>query len=314
MAKFRQVYTEFWEDITVEGMTPEDKLFYLYLLTNSHTTQIGVYQITKKRMAFELGYSPESLDGLFERFINHHEVMKYNDKTSEIAIKNWGKYNLNRGGKPVEDCIKRELPGVKDSTLIEYVAEQIPDDSKVKHLFEPYTDKHDEPLDDKGHDSSYDSWDESCNDTPHDEGGRTNKNKKNNKNKKEGRDSSPSQSKKYDASSLYYQMAERLFEKILENNPDHKEPNLQKWSDDFRKIVEIDNRKSDVVFKMIDWVQKNDFWHTNILSPDKLRKQWDRLKLEVVRESNKGGQGNGTHQESAEAGKDFSSGRKHLLG
>ena len=49
---FRLVYTEFWQDPKVmEEMTPEDKYFYLYLLTNPCTNMIGVYRIVKKQMA-----------------------------------------------------------------------------------------------------------------------------------------------------------------------------------------------------------------------------------------------------------------------
>lgn len=49
-AKFRMVHTSFWNDPTVsEEMTPEDKYFFLYLLTNEHTTQIGIYGISKNK-------------------------------------------------------------------------------------------------------------------------------------------------------------------------------------------------------------------------------------------------------------------------
>lgn len=47
--------------MVLEEMTPEDKLFYIYLLTNSNTTQIGIYKMTKKEMAFDLGYSIETV-------------------------------------------------------------------------------------------------------------------------------------------------------------------------------------------------------------------------------------------------------------
>ena len=58
MAKFRMVRTDFWKNpIVLEEMTPEDKFFYLYLLTNPLTTQTGIYKITKKQLAFDLGYS-----------------------------------------------------------------------------------------------------------------------------------------------------------------------------------------------------------------------------------------------------------------
>jgi DnaD/phage-associated family protein len=106
-------------------MTPEDKFFCLYLLTNPHTTQSGLYKITKKQMAFDLGYSIESVHSLMERFIHHHKLIRYNPETRELAIKNWGKDNLHKGGKPVMDCIYSELKDVEDTSLITYVAEAI---------------------------------------------------------------------------------------------------------------------------------------------------------------------------------------------
>ena len=114
MAMFRKVHTEFLTDPKVlEEMTPEDKYFMLYLLTNPSTTQIGIYSISKKTIGFELGYSLESVNALMDRFINKYRLIKYNNETRELAIKNWGKYNLDRGGKPMEDCVKSELSKVK---------------------------------------------------------------------------------------------------------------------------------------------------------------------------------------------------------
>ncbi|MCS1394144.1 DnaD domain protein [Lysinibacillus boronitolerans] len=140
MAKFRLVHTSFWNDPrVVEEMTAEDKYFFLYLLTNESTTQIGIYQITKKQIAFDLGYSPESANALLQRFIEHHKLIRYNAETREIAIKNWGKYNLVRGGKPILDCVKSELKNVKDATLIEWVGESVPNDS-IRNVYESYYD------------------------------------------------------------------------------------------------------------------------------------------------------------------------------
>ncbi|OIK13502.1 DNA replication protein DnaD [Bacillus sp. MUM 116] len=120
------VRTEFWKNpIVMEEMSPEDKYFYLYLLTNPQTTQIGIYKITKKQMAFDLGYSIDSVHSLMERFINHHKLIRYNPETRELAIKNWGKDNLGKGGKPVMDCIISELKEVEDHSLILYVSESI---------------------------------------------------------------------------------------------------------------------------------------------------------------------------------------------
>lgn len=140
MAKFRMVHTEFWDDPkVVEEMTPEDKFFFLYLLTNSNTTQIGIYQITKKQMAFDTGYSIESINSLLERFISHHKIVAYNADTRELAIKNWGRYNFNRGGKPILDCVSSELKQVKDISLIAFVGSRI-EKPEIKNLYDTYND------------------------------------------------------------------------------------------------------------------------------------------------------------------------------
>lgn len=126
MARYRRVRVDFWNNpIVLEDMTPEDKYFYLYLLTNPHTTQSGIYQITKKQMAFDLGYSVESLQSLIDRFTEHYKLIRYNPETRELAIKNWGEYNLHKAGKRVMECIISELNEVQDHSLIRYVAESI---------------------------------------------------------------------------------------------------------------------------------------------------------------------------------------------
>lgn len=140
MAKFRMVHTDFWKDsVVVEEMTPEDKYFYLYLLTNGNTTQIGIYQITRKEMGFDLGYSVESINSLLDRFINNHKLIAYNYETRELAVKNWGKYNLTRGGKPMLDCVSTELKKVKDLSLISFVAPSVPNIT-IKSIYDSYND------------------------------------------------------------------------------------------------------------------------------------------------------------------------------
>ena len=87
----------------------------------------------------------------------------------------------------------------------------------------------------------------------------------------------------YDPASNYYQLAERLFEQICLNQ-EIKEPNLQRWADDIRKMIEIDKRTEDQVSRMIDWSQKNSFWSTNILSARKLREKYDTMAAQANRE------------------------------
>jgi len=104
-----------------------------------------------------------------------------------------------------------------------------------------------------------------------------NNNDKNDKNDKEYNSMSPI--KISDQSNI--ELSKLLFKKILKNNPNFKEPNINKWSDDFRKMKEIDRRTDEQIKYLILWSQSNDFWHKNILSPIKLRKHFDRLIVEV---------------------------------
>lgn len=134
---YRLVYTDFWSDPKViEEMTPEDKYFYLYLLTNDNTNMIGIYRIVKKQMAFDLGYSIESVNSLMDRFINSYKLITYNSDTRELCIRNYGKYNLNKAGKPVTDCIKKELNEVKDKSLILEMVSNVKHEGNRKIIME----------------------------------------------------------------------------------------------------------------------------------------------------------------------------------
>ena len=119
MAIFRKVHTSFWSDSFVSELDNDQKLFYLYLMTNERTRQCGVYEITKKQISFDLGYSIDKVSKLLAYFISKKKI-KYNDKTNELALGNWLKYNNSTSPK-VQSCINQEFKLVKDTVLIEYV-------------------------------------------------------------------------------------------------------------------------------------------------------------------------------------------------
>lgn len=62
-------------------------------------------------------------------------------------------------------------------------------------------------------------------------------------------------------------------------NPNHKEPNFEKWADEIRKIVNIDKRSYNEISDLMLWVNQDNFWQTNVLSPSKLRDKWDQLTI-----------------------------------
>lgn len=121
----RIVSTDFWTDGKVDDFTPEDKYFMLYLLTNPSSTLLGIYEISIKQAAFQMGYSPETVVGLIDRFQNKYGVVLYSKKTNEIAIKNYLRHGIVKGGKPIADCLISDINSVKDKELITAVFDHV---------------------------------------------------------------------------------------------------------------------------------------------------------------------------------------------
>ena len=119
MATFRKIHTQFWSDPFMQELTPEQKYFYLFLLTNDKTKQCGIYEITKRQICYDTGYNIDTVSKLLEYFIKGGKI-RYNSETNEIAIKNWKKYNGSTSPK-VQSCINQELKSIKDKSMIEYL-------------------------------------------------------------------------------------------------------------------------------------------------------------------------------------------------
>jgi hypothetical protein len=58
-----------------------------------------------------------------------------------------------------------------------------------------------------------------------------------------------------------------------------------RWLTEMERLVRIDGRSPDQVRRAVDWVAQDDFWGMNVRSPQKLRKHWERLRLEAKRAS-----------------------------
>lgn len=171
MSVKRIVDTGFWEDDKVMMMfSPEDKLFFLYLITNPHTTQLGVYRILPKQMAFELGYSSETINVLLERFQDKYRMVKYSHDTCEIAIKNYLRYSIVKGGKPVLDLLEKECKQVKDRRLLSFIkgSASLSDNDTVRAFAQTLIgtlNENDNENDNDNEDSIYESTYESVNES-----------------------------------------------------------------------------------------------------------------------------------------------------
>ena len=57
MAVYRHIHINYWQDGFVLDLTPEEKYFYIYLMTNSKTSQCGIYELHRRIIETETGYN-----------------------------------------------------------------------------------------------------------------------------------------------------------------------------------------------------------------------------------------------------------------
>lgn len=78
-----------------------------------------------------------------------------------------------------------------------------------------------------------------------------------------------------------------LADKIEENGS--LRPAVTKaWHDAARLMIDKDGRTVVQILRCIDWAQSNTFWRTNIMSMPKLRRHYDRLRLQAQTERQQG--------------------------
>lgn len=121
MAIYRSIQLSFWTDSKVaDEFTPEDKYFYLYLMTNPHTNLCGCYELSLTQASFETGYSKDSIMRLLDRMENVHGVIQYSKETKEVLILNWSKYNWTKSDDFQKPLLK-EIANIKKCQFSQYL-------------------------------------------------------------------------------------------------------------------------------------------------------------------------------------------------
>ncbi|HDR7798525.1 TPA: DnaD domain protein [Bacillus tropicus] len=116
MAVYRNVQVNFWQDEFILDLTPEERYFYIYLLTGTKTKQCGIYVLPKRVAELETGYNMETVEKLLHRFVEYGKIL-YDVETKELYIINWLHYNPISNTN-VEKCVLRELKAVKNKEFV----------------------------------------------------------------------------------------------------------------------------------------------------------------------------------------------------
>ena len=116
MTNYKQIDMRFWQNDFVLGLAPEERYFYMYLVTNTMTTKCGIYKFNMKVAELETGYTAEVIEKQLENFESYGKIV-ISGTTKEIMIVNWFKHNFKNNKKAVLE-INKELRNVKNKDFI----------------------------------------------------------------------------------------------------------------------------------------------------------------------------------------------------
>ena len=80
--------------------------------------------------------------------------------------------------------------------------------------------------------------------------------------------------------------AEWIFARVRKVSPTAKQPTWASWANDIRLLRDALEISHQEICRVFNWANKDQFWQTNILSPSKLRKQWDTLSAKMLQQPN----------------------------
>ena len=122
MEVYTKVERSFWQDDFILDLTPEEKYFYLYLMTNNKVNTLGVYVFPLRMAAVETGYNVETIGKLLQRFCDLGKIA-YDPETKEVFLKNWGKRNWTKK-TAVLRAMEKDRSQIKSVEILKIVTQQ----------------------------------------------------------------------------------------------------------------------------------------------------------------------------------------------
>lgn len=120
MEVFTKVERGYWQDEFILELTPEQKFFYLYLMTNNKVNTLGAYVFPLTMSTVELGYNKETVLKLLDHFAQVGKII-WDETTKEVFLLNWPKRNWNRKTATLR-ALKKDFDALKSPVLRETVA------------------------------------------------------------------------------------------------------------------------------------------------------------------------------------------------
>ncbi|WP_312070395.1 hypothetical protein [Anaerotignum propionicum] len=115
MGNFSKIEHDFWQDDFVLNLTPEERYFYLYLLSNGRTNALGCYELRMRMAEVETGYNADTIKKYLNKFVSSGKIL-FDFDTQEVLIVNWYKYNWTKKTGNINSILK-DFKAVKSLTF-----------------------------------------------------------------------------------------------------------------------------------------------------------------------------------------------------
>lgn len=109
MAKQRVVNTYFWSDDFILDLKPDEKLLFLYVLTNPQTDLCGAYEIALRKIVFETSLPEKRVLAILDKFARAGKVIYEN---GWMIVRNFAKHQVQN--PKVKQGIARSLNDCPD--------------------------------------------------------------------------------------------------------------------------------------------------------------------------------------------------------
>lgn len=122
MSKKRYVDDSFWTDPYIEKLDTIEKCVFIYLLTNPLCNVAGIYEISLKRLAYDLGLDKQNADGILNRFVRDGKLLRVDDW---IIMVNFGKHqvlnpNMEAGVRRIIGELPEKVKALKGFESLSY--------------------------------------------------------------------------------------------------------------------------------------------------------------------------------------------------
>ncbi len=141
MAEYRTVRMAFWHDPYIEELPAQAKLLYLYMFTCTYTSNLGVLEATRRKIAYETGISLPEVDKYINMFASHGKLVA-DEKMNLIFLCNFIKHQTSTSPKLLEG-LQRIAPLVSSPIIAQAICIRYPQVYGLnKHDFDTFDTLH----------------------------------------------------------------------------------------------------------------------------------------------------------------------------